>query len=92
MDDQSVIAAQDGQRTKRLFLSFVSDLVGGDQSLAGADGQAVNPPRQYQSVGPDGAIGIEGTSVSNRQGGGVTLSAGMLLLIGVGLYFYLQKG
>lgn len=92
MDETSVISAQDDQRVKRLFVSLISGLTGvNDQTYAGQDGYAVNQPRQYQTVGINGAVGIEGTNVSNRQSGMMTVSPVMLLVIGAGLLFFYAK-
>lgn len=76
------IQANDENRTARAFISFLATAIGNDQSLPGQDGYAVNPPRQYQTMGPGGLVGIEGTSSSNAQGGRtVALSASPLLLL-----------
>ena len=67
MTQDDLIQAQDEQRTKRAFISFLSTALGTDQTLAGEDGMAVNQPRQYQTIGSGGAVGIEGAPRSNVQ-------------------------
>ncbi|HEX7890298.1 MAG TPA: hypothetical protein VF522_13135 [Ramlibacter sp.] len=53
---------QDALRPLRAFVGAVNGWLGGtgDQSYAGTDGQAVNPPRQFMTLGPQG-ISLEGT-------------------------------
>ena len=87
------IQANDENRTARAFISFLSQAIGNDQSLPGQDGYAVNPPRQYQSIGPGGLVGIEGTAQSNAQGSKLAFSVSPLLLLAVaaGAYFFLKK-
>lgn len=80
----SLVQAQDEQRTARAFIGFLSDAFGSDQSLAGTDGYAVNPPRQYESIGPGGLVGVEGVAKSNAQGA-ASLAASPLLLVALGI-------
>lgn len=80
--DAAQIAQADKDRTSLQFVSFLSGLAGTpDQSMAGADGSAVSPPGQFQTITPYGTA-IEGRAVSNQQGG-LTLSPMLLLLIAV---------
>lgn len=89
MDD--IVQAQDEQRTKRAFISFLSTAFGVDQTMANADGYAVNQPRQYQTIGPSGVVGVEGTSQNTAQAS-VMGSPLVLILLGAGLvYLVLQK-
>jgi hypothetical protein len=74
MDDVTAAQVQDQNRTARAFISFLSTALGNDQSLPGTDAYAVNPPRAYQTLGPGGLVGVEGTSRSNAQSG-ATLAA-----------------
>lgn len=57
-----------------------------DQSYLGQDGYAVNYPGQFQAVGINGAVGVEGRPVSNVQGGIRNMSTGTVLLLG-GLFY-----
>lgn len=87
MDTSDLVAEQDSQRTARAFISFLSTALNVDQSYAGQDGYAVNNPRQYQSIGPGGLIGVEGTASSNGQTIAFVTSPMVLLVLAVGAYF-----
>lgn len=89
MDD--LIQQQDQQRTARAFISFLSTAFGVDQSLASTDAYAVNNPRQYQTIGPGGLVGIEGTSTSNGQTVALMASPLVLLVLAVGAYLVWKK-
>ena len=52
---------QDAQRPLRLFVNFLQQSLGADQSLGSTDGYAINNPRQYTVIGANGQVGIEGT-------------------------------
>lgn len=82
------ILEADQQRTGRAFISFLSTAMGVDQSYAGQDGYAVNYPRQYQTIGPNGLVGVEGTARSNGQVSALMASPLVLLAVG-GLVAYL---
>ena len=85
MDETYIAQQQDQQRTGRLFLAAIGSAMGiNDQSYLGQDGYAVNYPGQYQAIGMNGAIGVEGRPVSNVQTG--SLSTGTLLVLG-GLFY-----
>lgn len=86
MDD--LIQQQDAQRTGRAFISFLSSAMGVEQTYADQDGNAVNYPRQYQSIGPGGLVGVEGTARSNGQTSALLASPLVLLAIG-GVVAYL---
>ena len=79
-DQAALIAQQDDQRTKRAFIGFLSSALGMDQSYSGQDSQAVNVPRQYQTIGLNGAVGVEGAAVSSAQRQAVMLSPTVLIL------------
>lgn len=79
-DYASLVAQQDDLRTQRAFVSFLSTAFGLDQTYAGQDGYAANYPRQYQSIGIGGAVGVEGAPISNLQTRAIILSPGMLIL------------
>jgi hypothetical protein len=87
------VQVQDENRTVRAFISFLSTAVGNDQSLPSTDGNAINRPREYQTIGPGGLVGIEGTASSNAQGSKVAFSVSPLLLLGVAAaaWFLLKK-
>ena len=83
VDQSQLIAQADRDRTALQFVALLGGLAGTDQSMAGADGAAVNYPNQYQTITPYGTA-IEGRPVSNMQGGGgIKLSPMLLLLLGV---------
>ena len=95
MGDQSTnadpVAVNDRNRTARAFISFLNTVVN-DQSYPGQDGYAVNPPRQYQTIGPGGLVGVEGTSSSNGQSSiALSVSPLMLLMLAAGAWFLLKK-
>lgn len=88
MDEQTIISQQDELRTKRAFVSFLSSAFGLDQTYAGQDGYATNYPRQYQSIGLNGAVGVEGAPISNSQTRAIVFSPGVLILaaLAVGVF------
>ena len=79
MTQDELISVQDEQRTKRAFISFLSTALGNDQTLTSQDAYAVNYPRQYQTIGPNGTDGVEGQPRSNVQRA-ATVTPGVLLL------------
>jgi len=81
-----IVQQQDALRTKRAFISFLSTAFGVDQTLSSTDAYAVNTPRQYQTIGPGGLVGVEGTSSSNGQTVAVVTSPLVLLALAVGVY------
>jgi hypothetical protein len=82
----------DQQRTARAFISFLGSAFGTDQSYAQLDGYAVNQPRQYQTIGPGGLVGVEGTSQSNGQKpAAMVMSPVLLLALAAAAYFLLKK-
>lgn len=84
--------ANDEQRTARAFVGFFNSMFANDQSLAGADGYAVNLPRQYQTIGPNGLVGVEGTSLSNGQKSvSVTASPLVLIALAAAAFYFLKK-
>lgn len=91
MDETQVVAQQDYNRTARMFLATLQSALGNDQTYAGQDGNAVNYPRQYQTIGTNGAVGVEGAPISNAQSKAVALSPGMMILGALALYFVLKK-
>lgn len=89
--NEDLVAQQDDLRARRSFISFLSGALGvQDQTYAGQDGMAVNQPRQYQTIGLNGSVGVEGTSTNNTQ---VTASFSlpMLIMIAAGLFFVLKR-
>lgn len=83
--------AADEDRTKRLFIGFLTSALGVDQTYIGADGQPASQTGQYTILNPDGSYSVQGQSVSNQNtvAGALGLSPGLLLLIG--LAFFLLK-
>ncbi len=82
VDQSQLIAQADRDRTALQFVALLGGLAGTDQSMAGADGAAVNYPNQYQTITPYGTA-IEGRPVSNMQGSGAMFSPMLLVLLGV---------
>lgn len=84
-------AMQDALRPARNFINTLAGLVN-EQSYAGTDGYAVNPPMQYQIVGNTGNA-IEGTPYYQNLPAPVTFSnnfmVGMLALAAA--FFVLKK-
>lgn len=75
--------AQDGLRTARQFVSFLSGAFNAyDQTYANTDGMIYNVPGQYQTVGPY-STSIEGTTISTTRAGGLVISPAMVML-GIG--------
>jgi hypothetical protein len=93
MEFYTPATTQDEQRTGRLFLSAIGSAMGiNDQSYAGQDGYVVNYPRQYQAIGINGAIGVEGAPISNAQGGLRNMSPLVLLAGAFVVYLALKHG
>ncbi len=71
MNQSQLIADQTAQadedRTKRLFVGFLSSVLGVDQTMNGVDAvpTAGNSPGQYVIANPDGTFSVQGQSVSN---------------------------
>jgi hypothetical protein len=84
MTNNELIAAQDSQRTQRNFIALLSGAFGTDHSMANEDGFAINQPGGYQTMGYNGAVGVEGQPISNLQGGGgLVITLPFLLICGV---------
>lgn len=82
----------DEERTKREFIGFLSSVLGVDQSYTTDDGRVMSwQPGQYVIANPDGTASQLGQPVSNVQraaapaASGVTISPGLLLVLGVAL-------
>lgn len=83
---------QDNLRVLRTFVGALNGFMGGnDQSYAGQDASASNPPRQFVVLGPQGAS-LEGTQtqVATASGGlvlspALLLVGGLVLVVGVAL-------
>lgn len=92
MNQYDLIAEQDKQRTQRSFISFLSGAFGvNDQTYAGQDGYAYNQPGQYQTIGVNGSVGIEGQPYSTAQAGAVVMSPLVLIALAVGAYLVLKR-
>jgi len=79
---------QDALRSVRSFVGTLSGIVN-DQSWDRLDGTAYSQPYQYQSIGSTG-VAVEGSTVAttSTQGGGITLSKDVMVLIFVGVAAY----
>lgn len=84
INNPDAVAANDEQRTKRAFIGILANYWGLDQTAAGYDSAPVNSPYQYQTIGPGGAVGVEGAPRSNLQGAAAAagVSGVPLLLLG----------
>jgi t-SNARE complex subunit (syntaxin) len=83
----------DQERTKRLFVGFLSSALGVDQNYTSEDAYISNAPGQFVIANPDGTVSQVGRSVSNVQGlgaAGLTLSPMLLLLLAAG-FLLLRK-
>ena len=80
-------------RAVRSFISGTWNGGGSDQSYAGQDFTAVNPTRSYQTIGPNGAVAVEGAPVSSAQTTAQLFSPTNLVLLGlaVAAFFVLRK-
>lgn len=58
-------AQADEDRTKRLFIGFLTSALGYDQTMTGQDGTVAGPVNQYQIANPDGSFSVQGRSTSN---------------------------
>jgi hypothetical protein len=74
----------DNLRPLRAFVGALQGYLGTDQTYANQDNVAVNPPLQYQVIGPNGQVGQEGRPVSNAQPLAM-LGSPVVLLIGVAI-------
>lgn len=64
----SINAAQsDEERSKRMFVGFLTSALGADNIYAGTDNQVGNRSDQYIIANPDGTASALGQPVSNRQ-------------------------
>lgn len=61
----SQTAQADEDRTKRLFIGFLTSALGYDQTMTGQDGTVASPVNQYQIANPDGSFSVQGKSSSN---------------------------
>lgn len=78
-------ADSDEQRTKRLFVGFLSSALGVDQTYSGEDGQASSSTGTYTIANPDGTYSVLGQPISNQNTPGVAagIPPGFLLLVGL---------
>ena len=76
----------DDERSKRMFVGFLSSILGVDQTMNGVDYYAANRADQYIIGNPDGSYSVLGQPVSNQQRGTVGgIPTGFLLLAGLAL-------
>ena len=89
MQENPALAADraDEERTKRLFVGFLSSVLGVDQTFNGEDGRAQSSANQYIIGNPDGTYSQLGRPVSNVQAGTTVagIPTGFLLLVGLAL-------
>ena len=90
MDTSRAERDSDEDRTKRAFIGFLSSALGVDNVYTGDDTGLGTNPGQYSIANPDGTVSVLGQPVSNTQRGaaptGLTITPGLLLLIGLVLY------
>jgi t-SNARE complex subunit (syntaxin) len=88
------VMTADEQRTKRMFVGFLSSALGIDQTYANEDGYVGNASGQYIIANPDGTYSKVGQSVSNQNNGsaaaGLVLTPG-LLMVGALIAFLMFK-
>lgn len=76
---------QDELRPLRAFVGALNGYLGPDQSYAGTDSSAANPPRQFAVYGPQGTS-LEGTQTQVAPApAAAAAQQQQLLLIGAGL-------
>ena len=77
----------DDERTRRLFVGFLSSVLGVDQTVNGVDYGAGNRADQYIISNPDGTYSQLGQPVSSQQGRAPVagIPTGFLLLAGLAL-------
>lgn len=91
------VNAADQERTKRLFVGFLSSALGVDQTFATDDLNPTNAPGQYIVANPDGTYSTVGKSQSNLNSTQTPVSAslaitpGLILLAAAAAFFLLKK-
>jgi len=80
------------ERTKRLFVGFLSSALGVDQTYLNDDAYASSATNQFVIANPDGSYSQVGRSVSNQQGVAAAGISPLILLLGGFLLFKLLKG
>lgn len=80
------------QRSKVLFLGFLSSVLGVDQNMVADDGLPMNTADRYQIANGMGGVSVAGQPISNQQTplAAAGVSPGMLLLF-AGLVFLLAR-
>lgn len=93
--DQEAMA--DEARTKRLFIGFLSSVLGVDQTMVSADGTPASNTGQYVYANPNGTYSVQGQPVSNLNTGSASLPAtvagfptGLVILAGLA-YLMLRR-
>lgn len=89
MDQTVATQTQDALRSLRQFVGAFQAGLGSDQSMAGTDASASNPPGQFSAVGMNGAVAVEGQPIltSGPQGVGLNLPS-WVVWVGLGLVVY----
>lgn len=89
--DQTAQADED--RTKRLFIGFLSSVLGVDQTLNTADASPTMgaAPGQYVIANPDGTYSVQGQSVSNLNIPATVAGVPVGLLLLAGLAYVLLR-
>lgn len=80
--DSAQVQQSDEERTKRLFVGFLSSALGVDQTYSGSDQHIASAPDQYVIANPDGSYSVVGRSRSNLQSPAVATGISPLLLLG----------
>lgn len=91
--DQEAMA--DEQRTKRLFIGFLSSVLGVDQTMVSADAAPASQTGQYVYANPDGTFSQQGQPVSNLNSGAMPATVagfptGLVILAGLA-YLMLRR-
>lgn len=91
--DSAQVAQADEDRTKRLFVGFLTSALGVDQTYNGADQVIASAPDQYVIANPNGSYSVLGRSQSNLQSPAASVAglSPLVLLGGLFLLFTLAK-
>jgi hypothetical protein len=80
------VNAASEERTKRLFVGFLSSALGVDQTYTNQDNYVGNSADQFYIANPDGSYSVQGRARSNLQGTQQASGGIPPLLIVIGLF------
>jgi len=92
--DANAAAEQDQLRTKRVFVGLLASALGVDQTYTTADSVPASTPGQFSVANPDGTASVQGQPISNLNTpvAALSVSPGMLLVVGLVAWLALRKG